>query len=292
MRALVSFRVPSAPLARALRAAALLLAALAISALAVLAGRWQYSRHETRSHTLHAYEAAQGLDPAPLSTLDGAGSDALPAASEWRLATASGAFVPGSTTVLRNRAVEGVRVSEYLAWFVTDDGHALLVLTGYTALADGEAAPVVPDGPVAIVVQLRPQEPDDGKRGDGATRITAAQMPAPPAPALAGFGVLAGDCDAACEAAYGARVPDPKLSLGPHLAYTVQWYALAVFAPLGAVLMLVRRRPGDDGADDADGAAGGGAAGEDRDVDGDSPRTRRRRRRERGPSDEEVEDAL
>ncbi len=267
--------MPSALLGRVLRGAALILAALAISALAVIAGRWQFSRHETRSHTLHAYEAAEGAPPAPLALLDPPGTDALPEASQWRLASTSGQFEQDSLTVLRNRAVDGVRVSEYLAWFITDDGQALLLMTGYVPLEAGTAAPALPPGRLDLVVQLRVQEPDDGKRGDGATRVVAAQMPDAPGPTLAGFGVLRGDCDAACEATFGAQVPDPKLSLGPHLAYTFQWYALAVIAPVGAVLLLVRRRTDDDepGAPREEPRAG-------------------RKRRPRGPSDEEIEDAL
>ncbi len=269
--------MPSGPFGRAVRAAALLLAALAISALAVIAGRWQWGRHETRSHALHAYEAAAGAPAVPLATLDAPGSSDLPYASEWRLATVSGTFAPGEATVLRNRAVGGTRASEYLAWFVTDDGDALVVLTGWEPLESGAPLPSLPRGRVDLVVKLRPQEPDDGKRGDGATRVVAAQMPTPPAPALAGFGVLQGECDAACEAAYGARVPDPALSLGPHLAYTIQWYALAVAAPIGVIVMLVRRRPEDGESED--------------EADEEAPPARRRRRA-RGPTDEEIEDAL
>ena len=117
--------VPPRRAARALGIAALVLAALAVSALSIVAGRWQWSRHETRSHTLAAFEAAAETPVAPLSDLDPASPDpsdgaTLPAGSVWRTATASGTFVPGSLTVLRNRAIEGARVSEYLAWFDTD----------------------------------------------------------------------------------------------------------------------------------------------------------------------------
>jgi cytochrome oxidase assembly protein ShyY1 len=272
---------PPRPARRALGIVALVLAALAVSALSIVAGRWQWGRYETRSHTLSAFEAAtvmpvarvSELVPAPLNPADG---DTLPPGSEWRTATASGAFVPGSLTVLRNRAIEGARVSEYLAWFETDGG-ALLVLVGWGPPGAGAEGPRLPAGTVEIEVVLRNQEPDDGKRGDGATRILAAQMPASSRPVLEGYGVLRGECDDGCEAIFGRRVPDPELTLGPHLAYTVQWYALAVLAPLGVAAMLARGR--DEPQPKEPGPARGRGAG-------------RARKPARGPTDEEIEDAL
>ena len=276
----------AAPARRVLGAVALVLAALAISALAVIAGRWQWGRHETRSHALAAFTAAADAAPLPLASLDPGPGATLPAGSEWRLATASGSFVPGSLTVLRNRALDGGRVSEYLAWLALDDGSALLVLTGWQPL-DGGAPPDLPTGPLDVTVRLRNQEPDDGKRGDGATRIVAAQVPGAagqgvPGASLAGYGVLRGDCDAACVTSYGQPVPDPELTLGPHLAYTVQWYGLAALAPAGAVLMLAR------GGSDSDGSRRGATSPRPKQPSRSGPR----RGLGRGPTDEEIEDAL
>jgi len=280
------------PARRVLTAVAVILAALAVSAVSVIAGRWQWGRHETRSHALAAYTAAAGAPPVAIATLDPGPADALPRGSEWRLATASGAFVPGSVTVLRNRSLDGGRVNEYLAWFALDDGATLLVQTGWQPLEGGAAAPRLPTGRVDITVELRNQEPDDGKRGDGATRIVAPQVSGAVGPSLAGYGVLRGDCDASCVARYGHPVPDPELTLGPHLAYTVQWYGLAALAPAGAVLMLVRGGS-DSGEAESRGADQSGAA------TGDATRGRKRppkgaanRASHRGPTDEEVEDAL
>jgi hypothetical protein len=129
---------------------------------------------------------------------------------------------------------------------------------------------------------LRNQEPDDGKRGDGATRIVAGQVSGVVGPSVAGYGVLRGDCDVACAAHYGNRVPDPELTLGPHLAYTVQWYGFAVLAPVGAVLMLVR------GGSDPDGPATRGTAPKPTRP----PRSGAKRARSKEPTDEEIEDAL
>jgi cytochrome oxidase assembly protein ShyY1 len=120
-------------------------------------------------------------------------------------------------------------------------------------------------------VTLRPAEQDDGKRGDGATRITPEQMPAAPATEVPGYGVLSQACQDPCGPLPGLAItPLPELSLGPHLSYTVQWYLLAIAAPIIAIVW-IRRELG--------GAPSGVAP----------PRPGRRTR---GPSDEEIEDAL
>jgi cytochrome oxidase assembly protein ShyY1 len=264
---------PSTRARQVLTIAALVLSALAISSVSVVAARWQWGRHETRSHTLAAYNAAANTPVEPLASLDPSGGAALPPGSEWRMATVTGSFETESLTVLRNRAIDGARVSEYLAWFTTDDGRSLLVLTGWEPLVDGAPKPTLPAGTVQIQVELRNQEQDDAKRGDGATRILSAQMPPPAQPPLAGFGVLRGPCDATCTIGYGTRVPDPQLSLGPHFAYTVQWYAFAVLAPAGVVLMLTRGRFDPDEVESP-------------------PKRQPRRGPGRPPTDEEIEDAL
>ena len=124
---------------------------------------------------------------------------------------------------------------------------------------------------------LRDQEPDDGKRGDGATRISPRRCLRRAARCSRATACCAESATTACVAEYGSPVPDPQLSLGPHLAYTVQWYALAILAPLGVVVMLARgagprarRRP--RGREGRCGGAG--------------------RRGGAGRPDEEIEDAL
>lgn len=268
--------------ARIARVVGVVLLALAVSAVAVRAGLWQLDRHETRAAAIALYEANADLAPTSLAEVVAPGQAVGDA--EWRTVTAKGRFDETSLTLLRNRPVDRERAYQQLVWFDTDDGRSLLLNIGWVRVPGPEedlATPEWPVGDVTVTAVLRRVEPDDGRRDDGATRITPAQMPAPAQPAVDGYGALREACaQDGCVDAFGAQVPLPTLSLGPHLAYTWQWFALAVIAPVAGVL-LARREWEFTGAprDDAPRAP--------------APRPPRARRAGRGGlSDEEIEDAL
>lgn len=290
--------VGSAPtLAR--RVAALVgLAVLAggFSVLAVKAGFWQMGRHEVRAAAMAAYEANATLAPV---ALEEAVADGSLANDEWRTVTATGVFDGDSATLLRNRPVDRTAVYQVLMWFDTGDGRSLLINTGYLPVPDDGSDPVlpaVPDGTVDVTVIARSFDADDGRRDEGATRIVLAQVPPPHGTPVDGYGVLRDVCAGGdCQGALATPVPLPTLSLGPHFAYAWQWWAFAVLAPVGAVLLGIREwrrggEPADGGGGDGDGDdAHGGAHGPA--DEGPQPRGGTRRR-VRPLSDEQVEDAL
>ncbi len=239
------------------------LVALVVSAGCVTAGFWQYGRYVTRADAMDRFDA---LATEPVADFAGlaAGDRA-----EWRRVALTGEFLPGTRTVLRNRRIDGDRTQQDLVWFQTDAGDAVLVLAGW-APADGPGLPSLPDGDGRVVVMLRAMEPDDGRGADTANRITPAQVPAPARAVTDVYGVVLPECaDPTCLDVQDEPMPAPALSLGPHLAYSVQWWMFAVLAPFGA-FTLIRR--------DREEAAAA------------KPRAPRRRRS--GPTDEEIEDAL
>ncbi|WP_062388935.1 SURF1 family protein [Demequina iriomotensis] len=273
---------PSAA-SRVLRVVAIVLVALVMSAVAVRAGFWQHGRHVVRADAIALYEANAEASPVPLAAAVPEGEPVGDA--EWSRATVEGRFEQGSTTLLRNRPVDRERTWHILAWFDTDDGRSLMVDAGWVPIPDsGDPADVVPElpsGDVTLTVVLRAAEPDDGKRDDGASRITPAQMPEPSAAPIDGYGMVREICDASgCVEALGSPVPLPHLSLGSHLAYTWQWFGFAVIAPIGGVLLARRDWQ-------LTGEAGDDAPAPTR---ASSPPKAPRRRRQ--PSDEEIEDAL
>lgn len=244
---------------------------LGFSALAIVAGRWQWSRHETRSAEVAAWAVAGDASPVPLSELVSEPTTDLPRGTEWRVATVTGVFDATSVTVLRNRAVDGVPGPQYLMWMVTDSGDALLVLTGWDAATSGPPAEgrIPPSQSVEATLLLRDQEPDDGKRGGGATRITPAQMPPVAHEVLPGYGLLVDpETQDGRVAEYGHLIPVVAPSYGPHLAYSIQWFMFSVMVPAGGVILARRRR------DDA------------------TPALSRSARVSSGRTDEEIEDAL
>jgi cytochrome oxidase assembly protein ShyY1 len=284
--------------------------AVAVSVAAVFLGHWQYHRYEVRAEALHQYELGQQEDPRPINDLIPPGSVDLPAHTQWREAVLVGQFEPESTTVLRNRPVDRRPSWQYLAWFDTTDGRSMLVNLGWIPLPgpdDDPAPPPYPTSETTITVITRTWEDDDGKRGDGATRVTPEQVPAPTYNSVPGYGMLRQVCaDGQCaNVVVGEQTPLPSLSTGPHLSYAWQWWVLAAMAPVGAVIMIRRER-----ADDADGDAvdrdaaepvldsgGVGASGRVNPRVGEAairatPPSASRRRSNRRLSDEEVEDAL
>ncbi|MDN4479071.1 SURF1 family protein [Demequina sp. SYSU T00039] len=263
---------------RALVVVAIVLASLLISAVAVRAGFWQLGRHEARATAIALFDENSQLAPVAASE---AASDGSLADDEWRRITATGTFDTASLTLLRNRPIDRERVYQLLVWLDTDDGRSLLVNLGYVPVpgpTEDLAAPALPDGSVTVTAVARAFEADDGRRDSGATRIVPTQVPAPAGDPYDAYAVLREACaDDGCVDHYGAgQVPLPELSLGPHLAYTWQWFAFAVIAPVGGVL-LARREWTLSG----DGAPVATAS-----------RVRRAPRRRSGPSDEEIEDAL
>ena len=253
--------------ARILTVAGIIALAVAVSVAAVFLARWQWHRHEVRADEIAAFDAGQAMAAAPLSSVVPDAAADFPDDAKWRTATVSGAFDADSLTWLRNRPIDGQPASHALAWFVTDDGNSLLVDTGWVT-AEAAQRPSLPGEHMVLTVTLRPFEEDNGTQGEGATRITPAQMPATSAAEVPGYGVLSEACQEPCGPLPGLAItPLPTLSLGPHLAYSVQWLMLAAAAPIIAFVWIRRElRPTTViGAPD-------------------------RRRRE--PTDEDVEDSL
>ncbi len=257
---------------------AIVLVSLLLSAVAVRAGFWQLGRHEARAAAIALSDQNASR---PAVTVAEAAADGSLLDDEWATVTATGRFTSGEVTLLRNRPVDRERVYQLLAWFTTDDGRSLLVNVGHIPVPAPDVAlvlPPLPEGDATVSVVVRAFEPDDGRRDTGATRIVLTQVPEPAGQPYDAYGVLREACtDAGCATSVGAPVPLPELSLGPHLAYTWQWFAFAVIAPVGGVLLARRewRLSGDDVPEAAAPKA---------------PRAPRPRRS--GPSDEEIEDAL
>ncbi|WP_062526364.1 SURF1 family protein [Demequina rhizosphaerae] len=266
---------------RILRVVGIVALALAVCAVAVRAGFWQLGRHEARSAAIAAYEANAAAAPASLDEAVGADGSVSPE-EEWRLVEVTGVIDADSQTLLRNRPVDRTAAYQLLVWLDTDDGRSLLLNAGWMQVPGPDADPEWPEyptGEVTVTAVLRQSEPDDGRRDSGATRITAAQMPEPNGAPIDGYGMIREACDSSgCVDSYALQVPLPTLSLGPHLAYTWQWFAFALIAPVAGVL-LARREWQAMSGDDA-------PAGTPRE-----PREPRRRRRAE-PTDEEIEDAL
>jgi len=288
---------PSRPRAYApLTIAVAVLVTAAVIALGVVAGGWQYGRYQARADAVEAFDAAEGIPPEPLRALIASGelsasatgevgTSAPASIPEWRSVTVVGEFDQDSVTALRGRTVDGVAALQYLAWFHTADG-PLLVNVGWAPRDEGLEV-TLPTGSLEIEGIVRKPEADDGREGDGATRIVASQVPygdptaSYPAP-LPAWLMLREPCDpSGCVDTALQPVPVPQLGLGPHLSYAFQWWLLALLAPFAAMVLLRRDARLEREAQLV-------AAGESMAAASPAPA----KRRQRGLTDEEIEDAL
>lgn len=266
---------------------------VALVALCVVAGRWQYGRYVTRADAIAEFEANHSAPVAAVEDVARAedlpesaapATPSLPSGAAWRTVTVTGTIVPGSVVELRNRAVESAAALQYLAWVDLVDGGSVLVNLGWApaSLADATAQALttaLPRGTVTFEGTLRDFEADDGRRDDGATRITPAQVSVPAGAIVPGYVIAEADCATLCgDAGPLGEVPLPTLSLGPHLSYAWQWWAFAALVPVGAVLLTRRDL-------ELKHSQGGASSPSRADA-------KPRRRRSRVLTDEEIEDSL
>lgn len=242
--------------------------AAVVVALGIVAGLWQFGRYQVRADAVAASQAAQGAPVVPWQEI--VINNDLP---EWRTVTLTGHFDAESVTALRGRTVDREASLQYLAWFISGD-RAVLVNAGWVPRDDADEI-TLPSGELTLEGIVRAQEPDDGKRGEGATRITAKQMTSPTtAEADLGWLMMREPCDdTGCLGTALQPVPAPPLSLGPHLSYALQWWLLAIAAPIIAVIVMRK-----DAQHASESTAEEAAA--------------RPRKARKHPTDEEIEDAL
>lgn len=283
------------------------LAVLGVIALGIVAGRWQWERYETRADAVAAQRQAEDQPVVPLTDLLSPGA-ADAGSAQWRTATITGTLDQQSMVELRGRSVDNTATIQYVAWLRTADDQAVLVNLGWEPRSSA-STPTLPRDEVTVTGVVRALEPVNNKPG---TRIAPGHFVDPgaavlPAYLMARSVCTADDCWDGLE-----PVPEPSLSLGPHVSYALQWWLLAVAAaPIAIGLTrrdarLERERlagqplNGAAGAAPDDHAPHHEAGTPDAEPAETAPPQRRRRTRgggrlwgrQDGPSDEEIEDAL
>lgn len=213
-------------------------------ALCLLAANWQYSRHVHRSAADALIRTNSAAPAVPLGDL-ASPSAPLDPDRRYRIATATGSYLPDSAALVRRKSLEGSAGYWSVAALRTDAGPVIEVLRGWVPLSDdarqSPAVPSPPTGEVTVTGWLQDPEP--------ATQPRPSDLPAGQVTALDPGALNPG---ATVYPAYlvamtsqppdsGVKlVPVPELGLGPHLAYAWQWLAFAVMLPIGWVILLRR----------------------------------------------------
>jgi cytochrome oxidase assembly protein ShyY1 len=215
--------------------------ALLIAVSAVFLGRWQFGRWEQRIERNDRLAAALAEPTAPAEQLF---SPAAQPTQEWRPATVTGEYLPGSTVLVRNRPQEGRNGYRVLAGLQTDAGPVLVVDRGWipagTTAAAPDEIPELPDGAVTVTGRVRVDEagtPADDLPAGQTTVISSAAVSAEPR--YRGHLELGTEVPAPAVAPIPA--PLPPTGSGPHLIYALQWWFFAGLSIVGLVILSRRQ---------------------------------------------------
>ncbi|MFI0927833.1 SURF1 family protein [Streptomyces sp. NPDC021012] len=244
----------------------LTLVALALIPTMIELGFWQFHRHENRVAQNALIADNLKAEPRPVEELTSPGHT-VPRADYWRRVTATGTFDTAHEVVVRRRTSSDDQVGVHvLTPLVLRDGKVVLVNRGWVpAAADQHSFPSVPPAPrgeVTVTGRLKADE-TTGASGikdlkglpDRQVMLISSGQQAE----LIGREVLGGYLELTAPEPAGNTpepIPGPDHdSIGPHMAYAVQWWLFAAGVPVGWVI-LVRREKRDRAAGAAAGASG------------------------------------
>lgn len=261
-------------------------------------GQWQMDRREQALEEIDRVVSNYDAAPVPYTSVRQDFVD--PAADdEWTVVQMTGSYRPQDMRLVRNRSNGGSVGYEQLVPFAvagTDD--VVIVSRGWlpTASTDGSRPatnPAPPEGTVELTVRLKPGEPAIDRaapEGQLASIDLSAYDEQIGVELMSGaYGLMAEEEPAPAQAP--EQLPRPSVDEGPHLSYTMQWYAFGALGFIGwgyAARLHARTRDVEAlAAEQDDRHAAVGASGQER-----MKEARRRERLRRGrPSDEDLEDA-
>jgi cytochrome oxidase assembly protein ShyY1 len=209
------------------------LLACAAAAVSVQLAGWQMDRNDHLSGENTKIEQNYGAEP--LSGAEAVGQFAAHDASlTWHPVELTGEYLPEDQVLVRNRPQDGRVGYDVLVPFRTDAGQVVVLDRGW--IPTGDAAngmpgqvPAPPEGTVTVSARLQPGEPpvDRGAPEGQIASIDLQQLqerwgyPV----GTSAFGEVFGEEPAPATAP--APAPVPEIDSGPHLSYSLQWYAFA-----------------------------------------------------------------
>lgn len=206
--------------------------------LCILASRWQWERGENRRAANAVVERNLSAPQAPANEVMST-SEPVTKDQVWRTVSAVGRYLPEAEAVIRKRPRDGTNGYWIITPLQTANG-VLLVNRGWIQ-APGDARanpsrPQPPTGEVSVVGRLRADEGDGGDR----TGLPESQFMkvdvngiagAISGPHFTGYVELVSSTPAG-EAGL-ALMEEPKVSGGPHFAYSIQWVIFGLIGVIG-----------------------------------------------------------
>jgi cytochrome oxidase assembly protein ShyY1 len=230
-------------------------------------GFWQLHRHEHRVANNRIIAAGLKATPVPVESVTSPGYD-VPRKDLYRMVTATGRYDTAHEVVARHRTAGnsgsddssggGEEVGYHVITpLILDDGRAVLINRGWISPGDDPASfPKItppPSGEVTVVGRLRPDESTSStgirnRKGLPSRQVmlinpTAVESAGGlPEQAVGGYLELVSTSP---RPSHGqpSLIPDPDhSSIGPHMAYAIQWWLFTAMVPVGWVVLLRRER--------------------------------------------------
>ncbi|MEV7383080.1 SURF1 family cytochrome oxidase biogenesis protein [Streptomyces lydicus] len=217
-------------------------------------GFWQLHRHEHKVAQNQLIASSLAAKPVPVTALTAPGRD-LPHHDMWRTVTATGMYDTAHEVVVRQRtAADEQSIGYYvLTPLVLADGDAVLVNRGWISagndLTKFPDVPPAPKGKVTVTGRMMADETTafsgiKDTKGLPARQVmlinSKEQAKRTGRPMLGGYIEQTGP-----EPAGGnpELVPEPDHdSIGPHMAYAIQWWLFAGAVPVGWIILVRRER--------------------------------------------------
>ncbi|KIF70475.1 membrane protein [Streptomyces sp. AcH 505] len=231
----------------------LTLLALVLIPVMIKLGFWQLHRHESKvaQNTLIADNLQ--AKPLPVQDLTSPGHT-VPEADYWRRVTATGTYDPAHEVVVRRRTSNDGEVGYHvLIPLVLRDGRAVIVNRGWIpSNGDQRAFPKIPATPKGVVTVTGLLQGDETTAASGIKDVSGL----PPRQVmlinskqqerLTGLRVLGGYIAQTAPVPHGGspeQIHDPDhSSIGPHMAYAVQWWLFVAGVPVGWVVLVRREK--------------------------------------------------
>ncbi|MER5886337.1 SURF1 family protein [Streptomyces sp. NPDC001941] len=231
----------------------LTLVALVLIPVMIELGFWQLHRHQHRvaQNTLIADNLK--ARPVPVTELTSPGHT-VPRADYWRQVTATGTFDTAHEVVVRRRTSSDDQVGVHvLTPLRLDGGDTLLVNRGWIpAAADQQSFPPVPPAPKGEVTVTGRLKADETTGASGIKDLKGLPprqvmlINSEQQAALIGRPVLGGYIELTSPAAANGtpeQIAEPdSSSIGPHMAYAVQWWLFAAGVPVGWSILVRREK--------------------------------------------------
>lgn len=207
-------------------------------------GNWQWGKYEDRSARADRIEAHYGGDPVPVTeVLTGA---PVELGAEWTRVTATGTYLTDERVLVRNRPHKGTYGYEVLLPLRLEGEGTLLVDRGWVPNSPkgADVAPEIPSPPTGEVSITGWVRLGEDSLGRDLPEGQVASINLEEAAQETGTSLLGGYVALHSEDPSSPRpepLEEPDTGTGPHLAYAIQWWFMAIPALLGFFGLSLRR---------------------------------------------------